>query len=64
MEEIYCVDCANFWKSILSKDNLPFANDNSKVYWMNELLNHWIFLTKAAAKMMLRHKKSLAKLAD
>jgi hypothetical protein len=46
-DEIYCGDCANFWQSTLGKDNLPFANSNSKVSWMNEMLNCWTKEVKA-----------------
>jgi len=44
--EIYCTDCAYFWYHTLLEDNLPFANKNCKVSWMNDTINYWIELKK------------------
>lgn len=38
--EIYCFDCANYWASMTSGQNLPFKNTNGSVKWMNAMMDN------------------------
>ncbi len=38
-QEIFCYDCANYWASMTSGQNLPFKNSNGSIKWMNAMHN-------------------------